>query len=188
MFTPGHTYGHSALHFADRGALIAGDAVVTLGHKWMHGPLATGALGPLDTRVANAGGPPAGTFATTTGTDLTGANLEIEMTPSDSAQIINDALQVLSGAPEEYAGLLPRFVDFHCTTEGTRWLRPLDLERGGLAGGPAWLRITSAGEVDEVRLPERFDAYRFTSDRIWGIQRDELNVASPAWVPVPDQG
>jgi len=30
VFTPGHTYGHSALHFADRGALIAGDAVVTL--------------------------------------------------------------------------------------------------------------------------------------------------------------
>lgn len=29
VFTPGHTHGHCALHFADRGALIAGDAVVT---------------------------------------------------------------------------------------------------------------------------------------------------------------
>ena len=27
--TPGHTYGHCALHFGDRGAVIAGDAVVT---------------------------------------------------------------------------------------------------------------------------------------------------------------
>src|SRR4051812_40763229 len=29
IFTPGHTYGHCALHYPDRGAVIAGDAVVT---------------------------------------------------------------------------------------------------------------------------------------------------------------
>jgi glyoxylase-like metal-dependent hydrolase (beta-lactamase superfamily II) len=29
VFTPGHTLGHCSLHFADRDALIAGDAVVT---------------------------------------------------------------------------------------------------------------------------------------------------------------
>src|SRR4051812_33566081 len=29
VFTPGHTVGHCSLHFADRDALIAGDAVVT---------------------------------------------------------------------------------------------------------------------------------------------------------------
>lgn len=29
VFTPGHTLGHCALHFADRDAVIAGDAVVT---------------------------------------------------------------------------------------------------------------------------------------------------------------
>jgi glyoxylase-like metal-dependent hydrolase (beta-lactamase superfamily II) len=29
VFTPGHTYGHSALHLRDRGVLIAGDAFVT---------------------------------------------------------------------------------------------------------------------------------------------------------------
>jgi glyoxylase-like metal-dependent hydrolase (beta-lactamase superfamily II) len=28
--TPGHTHGHRALHFPDRGAVIAGDAIVTL--------------------------------------------------------------------------------------------------------------------------------------------------------------
>jgi glyoxylase-like metal-dependent hydrolase (beta-lactamase superfamily II) len=28
--TPGHTYGHCSLHFADRGAVIVGDAFVTL--------------------------------------------------------------------------------------------------------------------------------------------------------------
>ncbi len=30
IFTPGHTDGHTALHFADRGAVISGDALVTL--------------------------------------------------------------------------------------------------------------------------------------------------------------
>jgi glyoxylase-like metal-dependent hydrolase (beta-lactamase superfamily II) len=29
VFTPGHTYGHCSLHLADRGALLAGDAIVT---------------------------------------------------------------------------------------------------------------------------------------------------------------
>jgi glyoxylase-like metal-dependent hydrolase (beta-lactamase superfamily II) len=29
IFTPGHTYGHCALHLADRGVLLAGDALVT---------------------------------------------------------------------------------------------------------------------------------------------------------------
>jgi glyoxylase-like metal-dependent hydrolase (beta-lactamase superfamily II) len=30
VFTPGHTYGHSALHLPDRDALLTGDALVTL--------------------------------------------------------------------------------------------------------------------------------------------------------------
>jgi glyoxylase-like metal-dependent hydrolase (beta-lactamase superfamily II) len=29
VFTPGHTHGHTSLHFPDRDALIAGDAIVT---------------------------------------------------------------------------------------------------------------------------------------------------------------
>ncbi len=30
IFTPGHTHGHCSLHFPDRGAVIAGDAFVTI--------------------------------------------------------------------------------------------------------------------------------------------------------------
>ncbi|MDX6656789.1 MAG: hypothetical protein QOH62_1582 [Solirubrobacteraceae bacterium] len=30
VFTPGHTHGHCSLHFPQRGAVIAGDAIVTL--------------------------------------------------------------------------------------------------------------------------------------------------------------
>jgi len=39
VFTPGHTHGHCALHFPDRGVVIAGDAFVTLNPY-------TGATGP----------------------------------------------------------------------------------------------------------------------------------------------
>jgi glyoxylase-like metal-dependent hydrolase (beta-lactamase superfamily II) len=46
--TPGHTIGHCALHFPDRDAVIAGDAVVTLNPY-------TGATGPqIVARCANA--------------------------------------------------------------------------------------------------------------------------------------
>jgi glyoxylase-like metal-dependent hydrolase (beta-lactamase superfamily II) len=48
VFTPGHTYGHSALHFRDRDTLISGDAVVLLNPY-------TGARGPqIVARAANA--------------------------------------------------------------------------------------------------------------------------------------
>ena len=48
VFTPGHTYGHCALHFPERGALISGDALVTLDPY-------TGREGPrVVARAANA--------------------------------------------------------------------------------------------------------------------------------------
>jgi len=48
LFTPGHTLGHVSLHFPDRDALIAGDAVVTLNPY-------TGETGPqIVARAANA--------------------------------------------------------------------------------------------------------------------------------------
>ncbi len=48
VFTPGHTYGHCALHLPDRDVLVAGDAVVTLNPY-------TGGTGPqLVARAATA--------------------------------------------------------------------------------------------------------------------------------------
>jgi glyoxylase-like metal-dependent hydrolase (beta-lactamase superfamily II) len=48
VFTPGHTLGHVSLHFPDRDAVIAGDAVVTLNPY-------TGGAGPqIVAQAANA--------------------------------------------------------------------------------------------------------------------------------------
>jgi len=48
VYTPGHTFGHCSLHLADRDAVIAGDALVTLNAY-------TGATGPqLMARAATA--------------------------------------------------------------------------------------------------------------------------------------
>lgn len=105
--------------------------------------------------------------------------------PADSARLINEMLPEIEGEPEHLASFLPRYVDFRCTAEGTVWIQPFDPDRGGLRGGLAWLRIGADGIADELHLPERFDAYRFTADRIWGIQRDEFDVAAVAWVAVP---
>lgn len=108
-----------------------------------------------------------------------------EMSPADSARVMNQAVQRLTASPEQLAAILPRYVDFRCAPDGTQWLRPFDLERGGLDGGPVWLRISPEGEIDRVRLPDRFDPYRFSETRIWGVQRNQLDVASIAWLPTP---
>ncbi len=65
------------------------------------------------------------------------------------------------------------------------WLRPLDIEAGGLSGGRAWLRVGIDGVSRLVILPERFDALRFTEDRVWGVQRNELDIAGIAWAALP---
>lgn len=107
-----------------------------------------------------------------------------EMSAADSAEIVNGLVQRLEGTSQQLGGLLPKFVDFRCGDDGSMWLRPLDLERGGIRGGPGWLRI-AGGETREIRFPERFDPYRFTSGRVWGVIRDELDVASVAWIAAP---
>jgi hypothetical protein len=108
-----------------------------------------------------------------------------EMSSADSTQVLNGVIQQLDGTPQQLGSLLPKYVDFRCTDDGTMWLRPLDLERGGLQGGEVWVRIAPDGETQEVRFPALFDPYRFTSERIWGVQRNELDVASVAWAETP---
>jgi hypothetical protein len=108
-----------------------------------------------------------------------------ELTPEDSVRLLNDMVQRVEGEPEQLAAYLPRYVDLRCGADGDIWMQPFDLERGGLAGSSTWLRIAPDGTTREVRMPDRFDAFRFTVDRIWGVQRDELDRASVAWIELP---
>ncbi|MGI9626503.1 MAG: hypothetical protein ACR2QM_06685 [Longimicrobiales bacterium] len=106
------------------------------------------------------------------------------LSAEDSLRLINESVERIQGTPAQLANYLPRYVDLRCTEGGVLWIQPIDVERGGLLGGPAWLRIEPDGTTREVHLPDGFDAFRFTSERIWGVQRDELDVASIAWVGV----
>ena len=107
------------------------------------------------------------------------------LTEADSLRLFNEMVQGVKGKPTQLAAYLPRYVDFRCSPDGTMWMHPFDVESGGLTGGRSWLRIAPDGAQRRVTLPERFDPLRFTTDRVWGVQRDDLDVASIAWAPLP---
>ena len=55
VFTPGHTHGHTSLHFPDRDAVIAGDAVVTYNpYLNRRGPQLMPGASNVDSRLALA--------------------------------------------------------------------------------------------------------------------------------------
>lgn len=117
-------------------------------------------------------------------------NRGVRMSAADSAQVIGGFLSRLDASPAQFANLLPRYVDYRCDAEGTQWIQPFDLDTpgplmSGLRGGRVWLRITTDGETTGIRMPDGFDPYRFTPNRIWGVQRDMLDVASVAWIALP---
>lgn len=116
--------------------------------------------------------------------EVTG-DVTTRLTAEDSLRLLNRMADMVQGAPHELASYLPRYVDLRCSEDGTMWLHPLDLDAGGLSGGRLWLRIAPDGAAREVRLPERFDALRFTPSRIWGVYRDEFDRPSVAFIPLP---
>ena len=111
--------------------------------------------------------------------EVTGA-VGVRLTAEDSARVLDQLAGMVEGRPHELASYLPRYVDMRCSDDGTLWMQPLDVELGGLRGGRLWLRIAPDGGVREVRLPERFDAFRFLPSRVWGVYRDENDIASVA--------
>ena len=104
---------------------------------------------------------------------------------ADRQRVLSQMARGVSGSPRELATYLPHYVDFRCSEDATMWLHPFDPDAGGLNGGPRWLRISPNGVARDVRLPDRFDALRFSDSRIWGVHRDELDVPSVASIPIP---
>ncbi len=107
--------------------------------------------------------------------ELTG-DVRIRLTGEDRDRAFDQLIQNIQGEPHELASYMPRYVDFRYGDDGTMWMHPLDLDSGGLAGSSLWLRITPDGAIQEVRLPDRFDAFRFSGGRVWGVHRDESDV------------
>ena len=116
--------------------------------------------------------------------EMTG-NVRTRLSAEDSVRVMDQLVQMIQGEPHELASYLPRYVDFRCSDDGTMWMHPFGLDSGGLSGGPLWLRIAPDGAIQEVRLPDRFDAFRFSSSRIWGVYRDENDIPSVASIPLP---
>ncbi len=116
--------------------------------------------------------------------ELTG-DVRARLSADDRERLLDEMVRGIRGEPHELASYLPRYVDLRCGVDGTVWLHPFDPDAGGLKGGPLWLRITANGVAREVRLPDRFDAFRFSGSRIWGIHRDELDVPSVASIGLP---
>lgn len=116
--------------------------------------------------------------------ELTG-DVWSRLSPEDSVRVMNQMVRSVQGRPHELASYLPRYVDFRCSQDGMMWLNPVDLNAGGLKGATMWLRIAPDGVIREVRLPERFDALRFSDSRVWGVYRDELDVPSVASIALP---
>jgi hypothetical protein len=108
-----------------------------------------------------------------------------QVTFEDSLLILNRVvLPIVKGEPEQLRSFLPMYVDMRCGEGSELWLRPFDPEVGGLRGGPTWFRIASDGKRVETRFPDRFDPFRVTSNRVWGVFRDEFDRASVAWIDV----
>ena len=116
--------------------------------------------------------------------ELTG-DVWSRLSSEDSLRVLNQAAQSVRGEPRELASYLPRYVDFRCSESGTMWINPIDLDAGGLKGASVWLRIEPDGAIREVYLPERFDALRFSDSRIWGVYRDEVDIAVVASIRLP---
>lgn len=107
------------------------------------------------------------------------------LSSEDSLRLVTQMARGVKGSAAELAAYLPPFVDFRCSPSGTMWLRPIELDGAGLAGGRPWLRVDRDGGSRVIMLPPRFDALRFLEDRVFGALRDDLDVPSVAWAQLP---
>jgi hypothetical protein len=55
---------------------------------------------------------------------------QIEVPPSDSAEIMDGFMSRVDASPEQLANLLPRYTDLRCDEKGTLWMQPVRHREG----------------------------------------------------------
>lgn len=87
---------------------------------------------------------------------------------------------------EQFAAELPEYFQMQCGTDGALWLQEFHWSEGYGGAGLNWVRIAGGGgDAQVVRMPDGFQAMRFTGQHAWGVVRDELGIPSVARVVVP---
>jgi hypothetical protein len=109
----------------------------------------------------------------------------LETTSVDTARIMSRIAERAQGNARQLQSSLPRYTDMLCDEDDRVWIQPADFEGIGLPPHPRWLRVDGDGTITEIHLPDRFDLYRIRDGRLWGIQRDDFDVGSVAWIAAP---
>ena len=79
----------------------------------------------------------------------------------------------------------PEYAGLHCMPDNSALVQPFDIDSPNYGLGRTWLHLSKDGRTQSFVLPESFTPIRFTTDRIWGVKRDDSGVASAAWVRLP---
>jgi hypothetical protein len=103
----------------------------------------------------------------------------------DSAAMYRQFVKESEEIQDQLATHFPEFIGLHCTGHDTFWLQRLSVTAGRMGRGPDWLMLRSDGRMSEVKLPSHFRPYRFDTDRVWGVTRDQWDVPSVAWIRLP---
>jgi len=100
----------------------------------------------------------------------------------DSAEIRRQFDEQIQAMGAMFGSTFPEYADLRCAANGELWIQRFDIGTGPFGKGPVWLRIAPNGSTRAIRLPDGFTAHEFTRDRVWGVLRDALDVASIAWI------
>lgn len=108
-------------------------------------------------------------------------------TPPDTAALKAEFESAWQAVSPQFAKVFPEYVGLQCAADGSIWLQLFDVDSPRLGLGNEWLRVGPDGAYGAYKLPEEFTPIRFVGDRIWGVMRDEVGVASAAWLSLPSR-
>jgi hypothetical protein len=103
----------------------------------------------------------------------------------DSATMYANLAGQWSALQAASSPVFPEYAEFHCSGDGALWLMLFDADAGMMGRSLDWYRIDAAGRITGYRFPDGFRPLQFEADRILGLQRDELDIESAAWLELP---